>query len=278
MSVIFTKAPLRIAPWRRWHRPSLVLPRARGFPRRRRDRQVRLHAHAHRLPAALSDEVLELRGGRRSERDPASDPARGDPPPLERSPLEIASVADVPAGTGMGSSGSFTVCLLKALGARAARGDDPADAWRRTPARSRSTYSTSRSASRTSTWRRMAASAHTRSTLTAPWSSSRSSSRRRRSIGCETTSCSSTRARPARHRRILADQVERTRARRRVDAENLHRTKQIGLESRDLLEAGDLEQLRRADARALGEQARALPRHGDESESTSSTRWRGAAA
>jgi D-glycero-alpha-D-manno-heptose-7-phosphate kinase len=31
------------------------------------------------------------------------------------SPLEIASVADVPAGTGLGSSGAFTVCLLKAL-------------------------------------------------------------------------------------------------------------------------------------------------------------------
>jgi D-glycero-alpha-D-manno-heptose-7-phosphate kinase len=30
-------------------------------------------------------------------------------------PLEIASVADVPASTGMGSSGAFTVCLLKAL-------------------------------------------------------------------------------------------------------------------------------------------------------------------
>ena len=30
-------------------------------------------------------------------------------------PLEIASVADVPAGTGLGSSGAFTVCLLKAL-------------------------------------------------------------------------------------------------------------------------------------------------------------------
>ena len=30
-------------------------------------------------------------------------------------PLEIASVADVPAGTGMGSSGAFTVCLLKGL-------------------------------------------------------------------------------------------------------------------------------------------------------------------
>jgi D-glycero-alpha-D-manno-heptose-7-phosphate kinase len=30
-------------------------------------------------------------------------------------PLEIASVADVPSGTGMGSSGAFTVALLKAL-------------------------------------------------------------------------------------------------------------------------------------------------------------------
>jgi D-glycero-alpha-D-manno-heptose-7-phosphate kinase len=30
-------------------------------------------------------------------------------------PLEIASMADVPAGTGMGSSGAFTVCLLKSL-------------------------------------------------------------------------------------------------------------------------------------------------------------------
>jgi D-glycero-alpha-D-manno-heptose-7-phosphate kinase len=30
-------------------------------------------------------------------------------------PLEIASVADVPASTGLGSSGAFTVCVLKAL-------------------------------------------------------------------------------------------------------------------------------------------------------------------
>jgi D-glycero-alpha-D-manno-heptose-7-phosphate kinase len=36
-------------------------------------------------------------------------------------PLEIASVADVPAGTGMGSSGAYTVCLLKGL-ARARHG------------------------------------------------------------------------------------------------------------------------------------------------------------
>jgi D-glycero-alpha-D-manno-heptose-7-phosphate kinase len=31
------------------------------------------------------------------------------------SPIEIASVADVPSGTGMGSSGAFTVCLIRAL-------------------------------------------------------------------------------------------------------------------------------------------------------------------
>jgi D-glycero-alpha-D-manno-heptose-7-phosphate kinase len=30
-------------------------------------------------------------------------------------PLEIVSLADIPAGTGLGSSGSFTVCLLKAI-------------------------------------------------------------------------------------------------------------------------------------------------------------------
>src|SRR5689334_2444019 len=29
--------------------------------------------------------------------------------------LEIASIADIPAGTGLGSSGSFTTALLKAL-------------------------------------------------------------------------------------------------------------------------------------------------------------------
>ena len=36
-------------------------------------------------------------------------------------PLEIASVADIPAGTGLGSSGAFTVCLLKALAPGASR-------------------------------------------------------------------------------------------------------------------------------------------------------------
>ncbi len=34
---------------------------------------------------------------------------------LEKEPLEICSMADIPAGTGLGSSGAFTAALLKAL-------------------------------------------------------------------------------------------------------------------------------------------------------------------
>jgi D-glycero-alpha-D-manno-heptose-7-phosphate kinase len=41
-------------------------------------------------------------------------------------PLEIASLADVPAGTGLGSSGAFTVCVLKALAIARSRATTPA--------------------------------------------------------------------------------------------------------------------------------------------------------
>ena len=40
-------------------------------------------------------------------------------------PLELASVADAPPGTGLGSSGAYTVCAIKAL--HAAAGAEPAD-------------------------------------------------------------------------------------------------------------------------------------------------------
>lgn len=42
-------------------------------------------------------------------------------------PLEIASVADVPSGTGLGSSGSFTVALIKALMLARRRATTPAE-------------------------------------------------------------------------------------------------------------------------------------------------------
>jgi D-glycero-alpha-D-manno-heptose-7-phosphate kinase len=41
-------------------------------------------------------------------------------------PLEIASIADVPAGTGMGSSGAYTVAVLKALALAGRRPTTPA--------------------------------------------------------------------------------------------------------------------------------------------------------
>ena len=64
--------------------------------------------------------------------------------------VEISSMADIPAGTGLGSSGAFTVGVLRALHAYRRRivANELARARR---ARSRSTGSASRSASRTST-------------------------------------------------------------------------------------------------------------------------------
>ncbi len=53
-------------------------------------------------------------------------------------PLELASVAEVPPGTGLGSSGAFTVCALKALGElHAARQEQRDSGWeeREPPAR-----------------------------------------------------------------------------------------------------------------------------------------------
>ena len=44
---------------------------------------------------------------------------------LSGSGLEITSMADIPAGTGLGSSGSFTTALLKALHALTKRVSSP---------------------------------------------------------------------------------------------------------------------------------------------------------
>ena len=55
-------------------------------------------------------------------------------------PLEITTIGDVPAGTGMGSSSSLTVGLLNALYAYRAQ-SSAASAWRSWPAGSRSTSS-----------------------------------------------------------------------------------------------------------------------------------------
>ncbi len=77
---------------------------------------------------------------------------------------------------------------------------------------------------------------------------------------------------------ILQDQDRRTRELDATMVANLDRTKEIGLESRTLLEAGEPDGLRPADARALAQQARALDRHDHRAGSTTSTSAPGAPA
>ena len=281
MSVIFTRAPLRISA------SAAAAPTCRpttsehgGFLDRRRDRQVRLHAHPHGLPAPLPDEVLRdsrrsttpRRSGTRSCARRCCRHWRGDP-------LEIASVADVPAGTGMGSSGAFTVCLLKALALAKRIVDHAGRAGRGRRARSRSTCSSEPVGKQD-----QYVSAHggicaytfnpdgsvdVEPLELAP---------RDAAPSCATTSCSSTPARRAARRRCSPT---RSSAPSRGDDEmlaNLHRTKEIGLPQPRPAARRRPRGLRRADARALGEQAPALARAWPTSASTRSTRSRGAAA
>ena len=91
--------------------------------------------------------------------------------------IEVTSMADIPAGTGLGSSGSFTVGVLKALRAYTPRHRGEPRARRSRRAASRSTCSASRSASRTSTSPRSAGSRRSSSMPTRASTSCRSSCR-----------------------------------------------------------------------------------------------------
>jgi len=115
MSVIFSRAPLRISlggggtdlpSYYREHGGFLVSGAI--------DKYVYMLTHTvfqkrYRMKYSELEEVDEIAQIRHPIlRETLSRHWRGNP-------LEIASVADVPAGTGMGSSGSYTVCLLKGL-------------------------------------------------------------------------------------------------------------------------------------------------------------------
>src|SRR4051812_46792769 len=115
MSVIFSRAPLRISlggggtdlpSYYREHGGFLVSGAI--------DKYVYMLTHTvfqrrYRLKYAQFEEVDDPRDIKHPIlREVITRHWRGEP-------LEIASVADVPAGTGMGSSGAYTVCLLKAI-------------------------------------------------------------------------------------------------------------------------------------------------------------------
>ncbi len=115
MSVIFTRAPLRIS----------LGGGGTDLPSYYRDHGGFLIAGAiDKYIYMLTHTVFQQRFRLKySEFEEVDDPREIRHPILREalcrhwqgSPLEIASVADIPAGTGLGSSGSFTVCLLKAL-------------------------------------------------------------------------------------------------------------------------------------------------------------------
>ncbi|HXZ82171.1 MAG TPA: galactokinase [Acidimicrobiales bacterium] len=156
------------------------------------------------------------------------------------SPLEIASVADVPAGTGMGSSGSFTVCLIKALSHARRRSITP-DALAeaachieidvlREPVGKQDQYVAAHGGICAYTFR------PDDRVEVEPLELDPGTFRRLRE---HLLLFYTGDARPA--SKMLADQDTRSRRKDPDMLENLHRTKEIGYASRTMLEGGDLE-------------------------------------
>jgi D-glycero-alpha-D-manno-heptose-7-phosphate kinase len=156
------------------------------------------------------------------------------------SPLEIAVVADVPAGTGMGSSGAFTVCLIKALSLAKRRSITQGDLAEaaceieldilKEPVGKQDQYVSAHGGICAYTF-------HPDGSVDVdPLDIDDVTQRKLRNnlllfYTGEARSAS----------KILADQVTRTQDSDAEMVENLHRTKAMGVRSRELLEAGDLE-------------------------------------
>jgi D-glycero-alpha-D-manno-heptose-7-phosphate kinase len=155
-------------------------------------------------------------------------------------PLEIASVADVPAGTGMGSSGAFAVCLLKALAH--ARCTSATPGWLaeaachieidvlKDPVGKQDQYVAAHGGICAYTFRRDG------TVIVEPIELDPETLRRMRDqlllfyTGTARSASS-----------ILADQDARSRSADQAMIKNLHKTKSLGFESRDLLLKGDLD-------------------------------------
>jgi D-glycero-alpha-D-manno-heptose-7-phosphate kinase len=155
-------------------------------------------------------------------------------------PLEIASVADVPAGTGMGSSGAYAVSLLKGLAHARCTSITPAQLAEAAceieidvlgePVGKQDPYVAAHGGICAYTFNRDG------SVEVEPIELASETLRRLRDqlllfYTGEARSASS----------VLADQDQRSRAGDSEMLENLHTTKEMGLESRGLLETGDLE-------------------------------------
>ena len=174
--------------------------------------------------------------------------------------IEITTLADIPAGTGLGSSGSFTTALLRALHAHAQSIIHPRELAEQAchieidrlgePIGKQDQYIAAFGGITCFTFRRdgtvdaepLAIDDETRYALEDNLllfftGFSRSASQ------------------------ILKDQDSRTKSNDSAMIDNLHYVKDLGLRSKTALETRRPRRLRPADARALGEQAQALGRH-----------------
>jgi D-glycero-alpha-D-manno-heptose-7-phosphate kinase len=155
-------------------------------------------------------------------------------------PLEIASVADVPAGTGMGSSGAYTVCLLKALALARHTTLPPRELAEaaceieievlKEPVGKQDQYVAAHGGVCAYTF-------NPDDTVTVEPLELDPDTLRRMSSNLLLFYTGEARSASA----LLADQDRRTHQQENSMLENLHRTKAMGLESRALLESGDLD-------------------------------------
>ena len=225
---------------RRRHRPAVVLLRARWLPGRGRDRQVHLHAGAHGFPAALQDEVLRDRGRRDGRRDPPSDPARDAFAPLARTPAGDRIGRRRPLRHRNG--------LLRCVHGRAAEGASPCppdldDAGRARRGRLRDRDRPAQGAMRQAGPVRGRPRRDLRVHIPPRW----------QAVDVEPLELAEETLRGLREQlllfytgetrsasAVLGDQDTRTKSGDSEMLENLQRTKEMGRESRRLLEAGDL--------------------------------------
>ncbi|HTW43288.1 MAG TPA: galactokinase [Solirubrobacteraceae bacterium] len=157
------------------------------------------------------------------------------------SPLEIASVADVPAGTGMGSSGAYTVCLLKGLARARCTAITPGELAESAcaieidvlgePVGKQDPYVAAHGGICAYTFQPDGR------VEVEPLELGASTLRRMRD---QLLLFYTGEARAA--SRMLADQDARSKGREQAMLANLHHTKELGLRSRELLLAGQLEQ------------------------------------
>lgn len=239
MSVIFTRAPLRIS----------LGGGGTDIPSYYRERGGFLVAGAiDKYVYMLTHTVFQQRYRLKySEFEEVDDPADIRHPILREAlclhwqgaPLEIASVADIPAGTGLGSSGSYTVCLLKALALAGRMASTPGDIAEAAchieidvlgePSGKQDQYAAAHGGICAYTF-------HEDDTVTVEPLRLPDDTLQKMQDGFLLFFTGETRKATT----ILADQDARTRDMDAVMLANLDRTKEMGFEGRALLESGDL--------------------------------------